>query len=165
MFDDELVSLATEVLDRARAKGIHLASAESCTGGLIMGCLTEIAGSSDVVDRGFITYTNRAKMEVLGVPADIIRDHGAVSEACARAMANGALAASSATIAVAVTGVAGPGGGSVEKPVGLVHFAASLRGGETRPLEKRFGDIGRSNVRRETVHSALNLYLELIELV
>ncbi|WP_417318256.1 CinA family protein [Emcibacter sp.] len=165
MFDDQLIALATQVLEKAREKGVHLASAESCTGGLIMGCLTEIAGSSDVVDRGFITYTNRAKMEVLGVPAEVIRDHGAVSEACARAMAEGALAASSATITVAVTGIAGPGGGSAEKPVGLVHFAASLRGGETCHLEKRFGDIGRGTVRKETVRTALELYLELIELV
>ncbi|WP_321391138.1 CinA family protein [Emcibacter sp.] len=162
MFDDELITLATEVLDKARAKGIHLASAESCTGGLIMGCLTEIAGSSDVVDRGFITYTNRAKMEVLGVSANIIRDHGAVSEACARAMAEGALAASSATIAVAVTGVAGPGGGSVEKPVGLVHMAVCGRNGDNMHQRCLFGDVGRTNVRLRTVDKALELTLKMI---
>ena len=158
MFSPEIIKLATETLQMARDKGYHLATAESCTGGLIMGALTEIAGSSDVVDRGFVTYTNRAKMEVLGVTTEILRIGGAVTQETAIAMAQGALEKSSATVAVSVTGIAGPGGGSSEKPVGLVHMACASRGGPTRHEKHLFGDIGREKVREETVISALKLF-------
>jgi len=162
MFDDEIIRLATDTLQDARDKGAHLVTAESCTGGLIMGALTEIAGSSDVVDRAFVTYTNRAKMEVLKVPKEIIQNHGAVSEQCARAMAEGAIHASASTLSVAVTGIAGPGGGSDQKPVGLVHMAAHIRDGLTWHEEHQYGDIGRENVRLETVKSALRLAQKLL---
>ena len=124
-FDEKIRSLSRSVLERCRALNWKVATAESCTGGLIVGAMTEIAGSSDVVDRGFITYSNEAKIEMLDVPVDTLVTHGAVSEQTARAMALGALANAKATIAVAVTGIAGPGGGSAEKPVGLVHFAVA----------------------------------------
>ncbi|MBL4894108.1 MAG: CinA family protein [Emcibacter sp.] len=158
MFSPKIIKLATETLQMARDKGYHLATAESCTGGLIMGALTEISGSSDVVVRGFITYTNRAKMEVLGVTGEILRIGGAVTQETAIAMAQGALEKSSATIAVSVTGIAGPGGGSSDKPVGLVHMACASRGGPTRHEKYLFGDIGRGKVREETVISALKLF-------
>jgi len=162
MFSPEIIDLATETLQMARDKGLHLATAESCTGGLIMGALTEIAGSSDVVDRGFVTYTNRAKMEVLNVPGDIIKQHGAVSEECARAMATGALKASSASLAVSVTGIAGPGGGSAGKPVGLVHMACAARDGTIIHEKHLFGEVGRDNVREKTVVAALKLFQSAI---
>src|SRR5271165_4046773 len=125
MFPDDLIARAIVLLDRCRMLGIKLAAAESCTGGLVMGVLTEIPGSSAVVERGFVVYSNEAKQDLLGVPAETIRTHGAVSEAAARAMAEGALQTSRADVAVSVTGVAGPDGGSAEKPVGLVHFACA----------------------------------------
>ena len=128
MIPDSLLTEAEALLAACRAKGILLATAESCTGGLIAATLTAIAGSSDVVDRGFVTYSNEAKAELIGVPMDLIQTHGAVSEPVARAMAEGALARSRATIAVSVTGVAGPGGGSAEKPVGTVCFGLAKRG-------------------------------------
>jgi nicotinamide-nucleotide amidase len=128
MISPGLLDAAASLLDACRAKGWMLATAESCTGGLIVATLTAIAGSSDVVDRGFVTYSNAAKMELLGVPGALIDEHGAVSETVARAMAEGALARSRADIAVAVTGLAGPGGGSVDKPVGLVWFGLAQRG-------------------------------------
>jgi nicotinamide-nucleotide amidase len=134
-----------------------LATAESCTGGLIAGLLTEIPGSSDVVERGFVTYSNAAKTEQLGVPADLIAKHGAVSEPVARAMAEGALAQSRADLAVSVTGVAGPGGGTPTKPVGLVHVAVARRGGSTVHQELRLGDLGREPIRMATVEAALAL--------
>ena len=140
MFPTEILDMAEAVLKAGRARGWRVATAESCTGGLVAGALTEIAGSSDVVDRGFVTYSNAAKTALLGVPAAMIEAHGAVSEATARAMAAGALAASEADVAVAITGVAGPGGGSAEKPVGLVWFGlASRQGVATRVM--RFGDL------------------------
>ncbi|MBC2859495.1 CinA family protein [Stappia sp. 28M-7] len=132
-----------------------LATAESCTGGLIAGALTEIAGSSSAVERGFVTYSNEAKSDMLGVPADLIARVGAVSREVAIAMAEGALAASRADVTVAVTGIAGPGGGSAEKPVGLVHMALAAKGLSTHHKELRFGDIGRSGVRLATVERAL----------
>ncbi len=133
-----------------------LATAESCTGGLIAATLTEVAGSSDVVDRGFVTYSNDAKRDLLGVSEALLAGHGAVSEPVARAMAEGALARSEAHIAVSVTGVAGPGGGSAEKPVGLVHLAAARRGGETRHERHVFaGD--RAAVRHQSVAAAFVL--------
>jgi nicotinamide-nucleotide amidase len=142
---------------RSAQAGPKLATAESCTGGLIAGLLTEIAGSSDVVERGFVTYSNAAKAELLGVPEALLAEHGAVSEPVARAMARGALARSQADIAVAVTGVAGPGGGTAAKPVGIVHVAAARRGGTVLHRECRFGDIGRGAVRIASVEAALQL--------
>ena len=147
---------AAALLAALRASGLMVATAESCTGGLIAGALTEIAGSSDVVDRGFVTYSNEAKTEMLGVPVALIETHGAVSEPVARAMAEGALARSRAGVTVAVTGVAGPGGGSAEKPVGTVWFGAARRGGATVSERVVFaGD--RSAVREATVQHAMEL--------
>jgi nicotinamide-nucleotide amidase len=162
MFSPALLSLAKTVLDEARAKKLRLAMAESCTGGLIAGLLTEIPGSSDVLERGFVTYSNEAKEELLGVPHELIAGQGAVSEAVARAMAEGAAAHSKAELAVAVTGIAGPGGGTEAKPVGLVHLAASRKGRATLHEEHRFGDIGRTEVRLKTVEVALELLRRLI---
>jgi nicotinamide-nucleotide amidase len=159
--NDAITDAAARVLDVCRARRLKLASAESCTGGLVAGALTEIPGSSDVFDRGFVTYSNAAKQRMLGVTAVILERHGAVSRETAEAMAEGALTASQADLAVAVTGIAGPGGGSPDKPVGLVHFAAAARGGERLHREKRYGDIGRSRVRKEAVAEALAM-LELL---
>ena len=159
MFPPDLIAQAEAILADFRKRGLKLATAESCTGGLVAGVLTEIAGSSGVVERGFVTYSNAAKHELLGVPDEMLAAHGAVSEPVARAMAEGALAHSSADVAVAVTGVAGPGGGTAAKPVGLVHFAAARRGGETLHRECRFGDIGRGPVRLASVREALQLVL------
>lgn len=156
MLPDDLQSLASQVLDAAKARDLMIATAESCTGGLIAGCLTEIAGSSAVVDRGFVTYSNDAKTEMLGVPADLIVRMGAVSEEVARAMAEGALDRSRADLTVAVTGVAGPGGGSPEKPVGLVHFGCAMTGDETQHARCVF-EGSRSDIRRETVRAALKM--------
>ena len=157
MFDAALLSLARLVLDDAREKGLRIATAESCTGGLIAGLLTEIPGSSDVVERGFVTYSNEAKEDMLGVPTDLLHRHGAVSEPVARAMAEGALKHSLAQVAVAVTGIAGPGGGTAAKPVGLVYIAAVKLSGAAEVKECRFGDIGRDKVRLATVETALGL--------
>lgn len=157
MFTAELTRAAAEVLGLCRRRTWLVATAESCTGGLVAGVLTEIAGSSDVVDRGFVTYANEAKTEVLAVPAPLIAQFGAVSEPVARAMAEGAIRASRANLTIAVTGVAGPGGGSPEKPVGLVHLATAVRGGETVHRVCRFGDIGRTAVRLATVAVALEM--------
>lgn len=156
MTDDELERQAADVLDRCRAAGRKIAVAESCTGGLIAGALTAIAGSSDVVDRGFVTYSDEAKTEMLGVPAALIAEYGAVSRPVAEAMAEGVLAHSTADISAAVTGIAGPGGGTPDKPVGLVHVAAARRDGETLHEEHVFqGD--RAAVRRSAAGTALNL--------
>jgi nicotinamide-nucleotide amidase len=156
MFDAALLDQARDVLDAARARNIRIVTAESCTGGLIAGLLTEIPGSSDVVERGFVTYSNEAKEESLDVPAALLRKYGAVSDQVARAMADGALRHARAQLAIAVTGIAGPGGGSAEKPVGLVYIAvADNRGSASH--EYRFGDIGRSEVRLATVGEALKL--------
>lgn len=154
---DALHRQASRVLELARQQGLMIATAESCTGGLIAGMLTEIAGSSDVVERGFVTYSNLAKQEMLGVPAALIERVGAVSEEVARAMADGAIRNSAAGLAVSVTGIAGPGGGSAEKPVGLVHFATARRGAATLHHVEKFGDIGRRAVRLRTVAVALTL--------
>lgn len=150
-----LENLATRVIRHFSNAGWMLATAESCTGGLIAGTLTEISGSSAVVERGFVTYSNEAKTEMLGVHADLIRSEGAVSMRVAIAMAEGALDRSRADVAVSVTGVAGPGGGSPEKPVGLVHFGFARRGFAAWHLEKRFGDIGRDKTRLATVEVVL----------
>jgi len=162
MFDDELVAAAARVLDGCRARGFKLVTAESCTGGLIAACLTELPGSSDVLDRAFVTYSNPAKAEMLGVPEALVADQGAVSEAVARAMAAGALERSGADLAVSCTGIAGPGGGSAEKPVGLVHLAAALRHGPTLHQRCDFGDLGRAEVRRRSVAAALGLLATLL---
>lgn len=157
MFSPPLIAEATELLVLLRARGVRVATAESCTGGLIAGLLTEVPGSSDVVERGFVVYSNAAKTEMIGVPADLIAAHGAVSAPVARAMAEGALRHAHADIAVAVTGVAGPGGGSAEKPVGLVHFGLARRGAAPVTIEHRFGEIGRGAVRLATVLEALRM--------
>jgi nicotinamide-nucleotide amidase len=156
MFDDAILLEAENLLAAARRAGAMLATAESCTGGLIAGAITAIAGSSDVFDRGFVTYTNAAKHEVLGVPESALAAHGAVSEPVVRAMAEGALARSRARFAVAVTGIAGPGGGSAEKPVGLVWLGVAGTGRATLAERQVFpGD--RAMVRRATVERALAL--------
>jgi nicotinamide-nucleotide amidase len=162
LFPVAIEDLARQVLAEARARGIKVCTAESCTGGLVAGALTEIPGSSDVFDRGYSTYSNTAKIHVLGVGVELLKAHGAVSEACARAMAQGALAASGADAAVAITGIAGPGGGTAAKPAGLVHFAAIRRSEATLAQERRFGDIGRGAVRIASVEAALNLLLKAI---
>jgi nicotinamide-nucleotide amidase len=158
-----LAEQATALLDLCRRKRLRIATAESCTGGLIAATLTEIPGSSDVVERGFVTYSNEAKETMLGVPGTTLRDFGAVSRETAKAMAKGALRQSDAELAVSVTGIAGPGGGSPGKPVGLVHFAASSKHGQLIHHEKRFGDIGRSQVRHASVIEALAMLRELAE--
>jgi nicotinamide-nucleotide amidase len=158
----DLSSEAARVLGLLRAHGLRAATAESCTGGLVAGALTAIPGSSDVVERGFVTYSNEAKAEMLGVPPALIATHGAVSEAVARAMAEGALAHSRAEVAVAITGIAGPGGGSDLKPVGLVHFAAAREGRPTAHLERRYGDLGRDGIRHAAVLDALDLLAGLV---
>lgn len=152
---------AVALLDLCKAKRLTVATAESCTGGLVVGALTDIAGSSAVVDRGFVTYTNEAKREMLGVPADTLDRHGAVSQETAEAMAKGVLTHCPADVAVSITGIAGPTGGSAAKPVGLVHFAAASRGGGLIHRERRYGDIGRAEVRRLSVLEALSMLSEL----
>ena len=161
MFPDDITDLARRVIEAAVSRDVMISTAESCTGGLVAGALTAIAGSSAVVERGFVTYSNEAKTEMLGVPASLILEHGAVSEQVARAMAIGAVAQSRAQVAVAVTGVAGPGGGSAQKPVGLVHFG--LVGPEgVAHVERRFTDRGREAIRLESVRLALGLLLEQV---
>jgi competence/damage-inducible protein CinA C-terminal domain len=161
MFEAGDLQLATEVLDRCRQRGVRVATAESCTGGLIGGLLTAIPGSSDVVDGGFITYSNVAKTEALGVPADLLSRLGAVHEAVARAMAEGVLAKSQAQLVVAVTGIAGPGGGSPGRPVGLVHLASLLRGCESVSEVHTFAG-NRDDVRLQTVRAACRLLLRTL---
>ncbi len=159
MSDAELTKAARAVLDRCRAAGLKLATAESCTGGMVAAALTDIAGSSDVVERGFITYSNEAKSELLGVPAELIAAHGAVSAEVAEAMARGVLAHAPVDLAVSVTGIAGPGGATQTKPVGLVHFGIARRGGACRTERHVFtGD--RSAVRRAATAHALALLLK-----
>lgn len=148
---------ARELIELCKAAKLTIATAESCTGGLVAGALTEIAGSSAVVDRGFVTYSNAAKASVLGVSPELLDRFGAVSEEVALAMVAGALARSDADLAVAITGIAGPTGGSAAKPVGLVHFAAARRGHRAVHVERRFGDIGRSGVRLASVAQALTM--------
>ena len=157
MFADALLNQARNLLEKAREKRLHIVTAESCTGGLIAGLLTEIPGSSDVVERGFVTYSNEAKQELLGIPRDLIETHGAVSEPVARAMAQGALKHAHAERSIAVTGIAGPGGGTALKPVGLVYIAVARPEGDVMTREYRFGDIGRDKVRLATIEKALNL--------
>lgn len=162
MFPDDIDDLARLVLTLARQAEVMVATVESCTGGLVAGALTAIPGSSDVVDRGFVTYSNAAKTALAGVPAALIAEHGAVSEPVARAMAEGGLKAAGVGVAVAITGVAGPGGGTPDKPVGLVHFAAARAGRPTLHREMRFGDLGREAVRLASVRTALELLAEAL---
>jgi nicotinamide-nucleotide amidase len=157
IFSEKIEKMAADVLEKSRRKKWHLATAESCTGGLIAGALTEIAGSSDVFDRGFITYTNVAKNRMIGVTTDTLRAHGAVSEAVAREMALGALNTASVDIAIAVTGVAGPAGGTPEKPVGRVHLAVATKDGIAEHRKMDYGPLGRSEVRQATVETALDM--------
>jgi len=162
MFDHELRDAAERVLHVCRQRKLKVVTAESCTGGLVAAAMTAIAGSSDVVERGFVTYSNEAKREMLGVPWDAILGYGAVSEPVARAMAAGALSHSGADMAVSVTGVAGPGGGSAEKPVGLVHFGAVRAGFE--PIAERHVFPGdRDGIRRLAVLTALAMLSSLAE--
>ncbi len=158
---DALVAMASQLLAACRERGVKLATAESCTGGLIAAILTEVPGSSDVLERGFVTYSNEAKTEQLGVPAKLIERHGAVSEEVARAMAMGALEHSRADLALAVTGVAGPGGGTEIKPVGLVHLAAARRNRPVVHKEIHFGDIGRRAIRLATVAAVFRIAQDL----
>lgn len=151
------------VLDACRKRGLKIATAESCTGGMVAAALTDIAGSSDVFERGFVTYSNEAKQELLGVAGDTLSGHGAVSEETALEMARGALARSRADIAVSITGVAGPGGGTEEKPVGLVWFAVAQRGGHARVHRRPFPDEGRGAIREAATRFALELLLEAAE--
>ncbi|RZJ00598.1 MAG: CinA family protein [Brevundimonas sp.] len=161
MFPDDIADLARRVIEGAMARGLMISTAESCTGGLVAGALTAIAGSSAVVDRGFVTYSNEAKTQMLGVPAALILEHGAVSEPVALAMVSGAVEHSRAQVAVSVTGIAGPGGGSELKPVGLVHFGVAGPGGVAQ-VERRFKDNGREAIRLESVRLALGLLLDQV---
>lgn len=154
---------AAHVLDLFRARGLKIATAESCTGGLVAAALTDIAGSSDVVDRGFVTYSNEAKEAMLGVPAATLKRYGAVSAQTVAAMADGALKNSLADVSVAITGIAGPGGGTKQKPVGLVHFAAASRDGRSIVKVRRYGKIGRRRVRERSVAEALELLSTLAQ--
>ncbi len=154
---------ASALLDRAKARGLMIATAESCTGGLIAATLAAVPGASAALERGFVTYSNEAKSELLGIPASLIIAHGAVSREVAIAMALGALRHSPADIAVAVTGVAGPDGGTAVKPVGLVHIAAQRSDGRQLHEERRFGDIGRHEVQRQTVLAAFALMSQLVD--
>ena len=162
MFSPELLKTAERILARARAQKLTIATAESCTGGLIAALFTEIPGSSDVFERGFVTYSNAAKEALLGVPARLIKTKGAVSAEVARAMAEGALAHAPVDVVVAVTGIAGPGGGSAEKPVGLVHFSGARRGGAVIEEVRRFGDLSRGTVRLASAEVALAIIARLI---
>ena len=154
---------AKQVLELCGARGLRIATAESCTGGLVAAALTEIAGSSDVVDRGFVTYSNEAKAELLGVPLATLKRYGAVSSQTAKAMAAGALKNSRADLAVSITGIAGPGGGTKQKPVGLVYFAAASRDDRRLAKSRRYGKIGRRRVRERSVAEALALLVALAE--
>jgi nicotinamide-nucleotide amidase len=163
MAEQELIEPARALLDLCRARKLTIAAAESCTGGLLAATFTEIPGSSAVFDRGFVTYSNDAKTAMLGVPSDLLATFGAVSREAAQAMASGALARAGVDLAVAITGIAGPGGAMPGKPVGLVHFAAASRGGRLSHQAWQFGDIGRAPVRRESVRHALAMLRELAE--
>ena len=162
MISNELFEAASDVLGLCGARGLTLATAESCTGGLIAAALTATPGSSRVLDRGYVTYSNAAKRADLGVPSDLIENKGAVSEEVARAMALGAIEAAGVDLALSVTGVAGPDGGTPQKPVGLVHIAVAHRGGKILHRECRYGPIGRGEVRRLSALAALMLMKELI---
>lgn len=159
LFHPDLTEKAADVLKRAGEKHFRIASAESCTGGLIAGLLTEIPGSSIVVGRSFITYSNRAKHEILGVSADTLKAHGAVSEEVVHEMAENTFNMTTAHLTIAVSGIAGPGGGSPEKPAGTVHMATFMEDGGIHHIKQSFGDIGRTEVRLATVDAAMDMLL------
>jgi len=163
MFDDEITSAAVALLDHCKAKALTLATAESCTGGLVAAALSEISGSSLVLDRGFVTYSNEAKQQMLGVTPATIDVYGAVSKECAEEMAKGALAHAQVDLAVSITGIAGPTGAVPGKPIGLVYFCAASRSGRVIAHDRKFGDIGRSQVRRASLLQALAILQELAE--
>lgn len=162
MFPLEIQTLARLLIDEARGRSLRLVTAESCTGGLVAGAICSIAGASDVFERGFVTYTNRAKSEMLGVPGDLIADHGAVSEPVARMMAEGALRESNGHVAVAITGVAGPGGGTPLKPVGTVHFAVARANRSVVHRHERFDGDTREAVQLEAIRVALEMLREAV---
>jgi nicotinamide-nucleotide amidase len=164
MLSENIQKRSAEILERCRARGITLATAESCTGGLLAGALTSVAGSSEVFERGFVTYSNAAKHEILNVNTSLIERHGAVSEEVAAAMVRGALARSRAGLAISITGIAGPGGGSAEKPVGLVHFACGGRDGFILKRKEEFGAIGRATIRNLSVAIALDVIEQMVAL-
>lgn len=157
LFAKDILDFAASILETCRNRSLVIATAESCTGGLIATCFTEIAGSSDVFDRGFVTYSNAAKQDMLGVKPETLSQYGAVSRQTALEMAQGALAHSKAHISISVTGIAGPGGGSTEKPVGLVHIAIASSQGEITHIEHRFIDLDRSAIRQMTLRSGLEM--------
>jgi len=161
--DAELLGQARLLLDLCRARRLTIATAESCTGGAVAAALTDVAGSSDVFERGFVTYSNEAKEAMLDVPASTIGSYGAVSRETAEAMARGALAHAPVDLAVSVTGIAGPQGASPGKPLGLVHFAAASRAGQLVHAERKFGDVGRAQIRRASVGQALAMLSELAQ--
>jgi nicotinamide-nucleotide amidase len=163
MPDKEVLVAAEFLLELCKSKRLTLATAESCTGGLVAGALSEIPGSSAVLDRGFVTYSNEAKQQMLGVAPSTIDVHGAVSSECAEEMAKGALAHASVDLAVSITGIAGPTGAVQGKPIGLVYFCAASRSGRVIAHDRKYGDIGRANVRRESVLQALAMLQELAE--
>ena len=163
MFDDEITSAAVALLDHCKAKALTLATAESCTGGLVAAAISEISGSSAVLDRGFVTYSNEAKQQMLGVTPSTIDVYGAVSTECADEMAKGALAHAQVDLAVSITGIAGPTGATPGKPIGLVYFCASSRSGRVIAHDRKFGDIGRTQVRRASVLQALAMLQELAD--
>lgn len=160
LYPADIEAMAARIIAAFGARGLTLATAESCTGGLIAGALTEISGSSAVVDRGFVTYSNQAKMDLLGVQSETLERHGAVSRQTAVEMVEGALSRSGCDVAVAVTGIAGPSGGTDEKPVGLVHLAARSRKDALLHREMRYGEIGRAEIRLATVRTALDMLIE-----
>lgn len=161
LFPGDIIALSTGIIEEFSARGLTVATAESCTGGLIAGALTEISGSSAVVDRGFVTYSNVAKHEMIGVSEETLAQFGAVSKETALEMVEGALKAAGTSLAVAVTGIAGPGGGSPEKPVGLVHLAAASKTGKLIHREMRYSDLGRTAIRLATVRTALEMLLDV----
>ena len=163
LLPNEVEEATRRLLEKACERDLMFAVAESCTGGMLASLLTDVHGSAHAFERGFVTYSNEAKETLLGVPGTTLRDFGAVSRETAEAMAKGALRQSDAELAVSVTGIAGPGGGSPGKPVGLVHFAAASKHGQLIHHEKRFGDIGRSQVRHASVIEALTMLRELAE--
>jgi nicotinamide-nucleotide amidase len=162
MFAAPITQSARALIESCRGRALRIVTAESCTGGLVGAALTAIPGASDVLERGFVTYSNQAKTEMLGVTTALLAEHGAVSKEVALAMADGALQRSRCDIAIAVTGVAGPAGGSAAKPIGLVHVAIARRGRASTHEEWRFGDMGRDGVREESVRVALELAARVV---
>ena len=163
MLDDDLIEAARRLIAICKRKNLLVATAESCTAGLVAGTLSEVPGASSILDRGYVTYSNEAKHDMLGVPREVLVRHGAVSRETAEAMVRGVLGRARVDLAVSVTGIAGPDGGSAEKPVGLVHFGAATRTGKLAHAEMRYGNIGRANVREKSVLQALLMLHELAE--